>query len=82
MYDKDTTYSINCKFMVTEATVNIVNKSNNPLPEYATQGSSGMDIKAYIEDGSVIVLKTWRKKINTHRIIYSTSIRFIATTES
>ena len=33
MYDKDATYSINCKFMVTEATVNIVNKSNNPLPE-------------------------------------------------
>lgn len=63
MYDKDATYSINCKFMVTEATVNIVNKSNNPLPEYATQGSSGMDIKAYIEDGSVIVLKPGERKL-------------------
>ena len=28
---------------------NIINKSNNPLPEYATEGSSGMDIRAFIE---------------------------------
>jgi dUTP pyrophosphatase len=27
-------------------TVNIVNKSSNPLPAYATAGSSGMDIRA------------------------------------
>lgn len=26
--------------------VNIVNQSSNPLPEYATEGSSGMDIRA------------------------------------
>ena len=26
--------------------VKIVNTSNNPLPEYATGGSSGMDIRA------------------------------------
>lgn len=30
-------------------TVNIINKSGNPLPSYATAGSSGMDIKANIE---------------------------------
>lgn len=30
-------------------TVNIINKSGNPLPSYATAGSSGMDIRANIE---------------------------------
>jgi dUTP pyrophosphatase len=29
-------------------TVNIINKSGNPLPSYATAGSSGMDIRASI----------------------------------
>jgi dUTP pyrophosphatase len=29
--------------------VNIINKSDNPLPSYATSGSSGMDIRANIE---------------------------------
>ncbi len=34
--------------MVTLA-INIVNKSGNPLPEYATAGAAGMDIRAYVE---------------------------------
>lgn len=29
-------------------TVNIINQSNNPLPAYATSGSSGMDIRAFL----------------------------------
>src|SRR5258705_1820718 len=29
-----------------ELAVNIINKSSNPLPSYATQGSSGMDLRA------------------------------------
>ena len=32
-----------------QTVVNVINHSNNPLPEYATSGSSGMDIKAYLE---------------------------------
>jgi len=28
--------------------INIINRSNNPLPNYATSGSSGMDIRANI----------------------------------
>jgi dUTP pyrophosphatase len=28
--------------------VKIINKSTNPLPEYATHGSAGMDIRAYL----------------------------------
>lgn len=30
--------------------IQIINKSNNPLPEYATEGSSGMDIRAFINE--------------------------------
>jgi dUTP pyrophosphatase len=29
--------------------IHIVNQSKNPLPEYATQGSAGMDIRANLE---------------------------------
>jgi len=29
--------------------VQIVNKSHHPLPSYATAGSSGMDIRAFLE---------------------------------
>ncbi len=35
--------------------VNIINKSDNPLPSYATDGSSGMDVKAYLKE--TILLK-------------------------
>jgi dUTP pyrophosphatase len=28
--------------------VNIINRSGNPLPAYATEGSSGMDIRAFL----------------------------------
>ncbi len=28
----------------------IINKSNNPLPDYATVGSSGMDIRAFLSE--------------------------------
>jgi len=29
--------------------VRIINQSSNPLPEYATQGSAGMDIRAHLD---------------------------------
>ena len=31
----------------------IKNISNNPLPEYATRGSSGMDLRAWLPDGPI-----------------------------
>lgn len=34
--------------------VNIINQSNNPLPEYATTGSSGMDVRAFLQDDITI----------------------------
>lgn len=33
---------------------NIINQSNNPLPEYATAGSSGMDVRAFIPEPIVL----------------------------
>lgn len=30
--------------------VRVINKSTNPLPEYATAGSAGMDIRAYMDE--------------------------------
>jgi dUTP pyrophosphatase len=38
----------------TPLTIKIVNQSNNPLPEYATMGSSGMDIRASIDQPMVL----------------------------
>lgn len=35
--------------------VRIINQSNNPLPQYATEGSSGMDLRAFINE--VVELK-------------------------
>jgi len=49
--------------------VKIVNKSNNELPEYATTGSAGMDIRAYIEDGKEIELDPM-ERIMIHTGIY------------
>ena len=35
-------------------TINIINRSDNPLPQYATTGSSGMDIRAYMQNAVVL----------------------------
>ncbi|HMK19147.1 MAG TPA: dUTP diphosphatase [Chitinophagaceae bacterium] len=34
---------------MTSIQINIVNRSSNPLPEYATKGASGMDIRASLD---------------------------------
>ncbi|MCK9480212.1 MAG: dUTP diphosphatase [Bacteroidia bacterium] len=36
------------------AVINIINKSNNPLPSYQTEGSAGMDLMAFLENDIVI----------------------------
>ncbi len=44
--------------------VNIINQSSNPLPEYATAGSSGMDIRANLSE-SVLLQPLERQLIPT-----------------
>lgn len=43
----------------------IKNISNNPLPEYATRGSSGMDLRAWLPDGPVTIKPGERALIGT-----------------
>ncbi|MCI6610320.1 MAG: dUTP diphosphatase [Ezakiella sp.] len=41
--------------------VKVINKSNNPLPEYQTAGSAGIDVRAFIKKD--IVLKSGERKL-------------------
>jgi len=41
--------------------IKIVNKSNNPLPNYETEASAGMDLRAYLND--VVILKPLERKL-------------------
>ncbi len=47
--------------------IKIVNKSNNDLPSYATTGSAGMDIRAYISpnESGIYLSPMERKMIHT-----------------
>ena len=45
--------------------VKIINKSNNPLPEYKTKGSAGMDLRAYLPDGPINLMPMERRLIPT-----------------
>jgi dUTP pyrophosphatase len=29
--------------------LNVINRSNNPLPQYATEGAAGMDVRAFLQ---------------------------------
>lgn len=35
--------------------LNIINKSNNALPNYETINSAGMDLRAYLPDGQIVI---------------------------
>jgi dUTP pyrophosphatase len=41
--------------------ITVINKSENPLPEYATTGASGMDIRAWIHE--TIILKPLERQL-------------------
>lgn len=41
--------------------VRIVNRSSNPLPEYATERSAGMDLRAYLKED--VVLKPGERRL-------------------
>lgn len=41
--------------------INIVNRSNNPLPAYETEYSAGVDLRAFLEDE--IIIKPMERKL-------------------
>lgn len=45
--------------------VRFTNDSNNPDPEYATDGASGFDLRAHIPDGDVTIPSGQYKVVNT-----------------
>lgn len=45
--------------------VKIMNRSGNPLPAYATPGSAGMDVRAWLPAGSVTLAPGERALIDT-----------------
>ncbi len=46
-------------------TIQIINKSNNALPAYETIASAGMDLRAYLPEGDVILKPMERSLIAT-----------------
>ncbi|MCQ2309810.1 MAG: dUTP diphosphatase [Bacteroidales bacterium] len=45
--------------------LNIVNKSDNALPNYETVNSAGMDLRAYLPDGQIVIKPMQRVLIPT-----------------
>jgi len=45
--------------------LNIVNKSDNALPNYETVNSAGMDLRAYLPDGQLVIKPLQRALIPT-----------------
>ena len=48
-----------------EVKVKIINRSHHPLPAYATPGAAGMDVRAYLPDGPVVLGSLERALIPT-----------------
>jgi dUTP pyrophosphatase len=46
-------------------TINVINRSNNTLPSYETIASAGMDLRAYLPDGDIILKPMQRLLIPT-----------------
>ena len=45
--------------------VKIINRSHHPLPSYATPGSAGMDVRAFLPEGPVVLAPLQRALIPT-----------------
>jgi dUTP pyrophosphatase len=51
--------------MVEETAVEIVNRSHHPLPACATEQSAGMDLRAFLTEGEVVLQPLERRLIPT-----------------
>lgn len=56
--------------------IKIINKSNNPLPQYKSKGASGMDLQAFIKD--YITLFPFKQRIINTGIFIEIPIGFEA----
>lgn len=45
--------------------VKIINKSNNILPSYETKNSAGMDLRAYLPEGQIVIKPLQRMIVST-----------------
>ncbi len=45
--------------------VKIINRSNNPLPEYKTEHSAGVDLMAFLPNGEIVLKPLERKLVPT-----------------
>ena len=68
--------NIYCKIKENKMKINVINKSKHPLPEYATEGSAGMDLRANIDEP--IVLKPMERKLIPTGIFISLPIGYEA----
>lgn len=46
-------------------TIKVINHSHHPLPQYETAYSAGLDLRAFLPDGSVVMRPLERKMIKT-----------------
>uniref|UniRef100_A0A6C0CK84 dUTP diphosphatase n=1 Tax=viral metagenome TaxID=1070528 RepID=A0A6C0CK84_9ZZZZ len=51
--------------MYTLVKVSLINESDNPDPKYETEGSAGMDLRAYLPEGQVKIFPRKRAIIDT-----------------
>jgi dUTP pyrophosphatase len=63
MVDKNDYFVLSDGSNVDSVIVKVINKSNNPLPQYKTTGAAGMDIMAYIPDGDYVIIKPQETKL-------------------
>lgn len=63
MVDKNDYFVLSDGSNVSSVIVKVINKSNNPLPQYKTTGAAGMDIMAYIPDGDYTIIKPQETKL-------------------
>lgn len=45
--------------------ISIINRSDNPLPAYATTQSAGMDVRAYLPEGHIVINPGERRLVPT-----------------